>query len=83
MRFAGGGASLCVTHRCASLAVFFRCKCSLPLAPLLSSSVANGVDKKKVSLPRTEDQKRSGSVTGMLTESAINALEGMEGEFAG
>ena len=25
----------------------FCCKCSLPLAPLLSSSVANGVDKKK------------------------------------
>ena len=46
MRFAGGGESLCVTHRCASLPAS-PCRCSLPLAPLLSSSVANGIDKKK------------------------------------
>ena len=47
MRFAGGGASLCATHRCASFPASL-CRCSLPLAPLLSSSVANGIDKKKI-----------------------------------
>ena len=50
---------------------------------LIRSSVTLNDDATFVSLPRTKDQKRSGSVIGMFTESAINELESMEGEFAG
>ena len=57
MRFAGGGASLCATHRCASFPASL-CKYSLPLAPLLSSSVANGIDKKK-KVSKTERERAS------------------------